>query len=286
MPVGAAVGERRLAVATTRAELATARASLGGPVAVVMTMGALHEGHAELLRRAREHAEHVIVTVFVNPLQFGPGEDYDRYPRSFGADREVCRQGGVDVLFAPAPEVVFPGGGPRIHVSAGQLGEILEGVHRPGHFDGVLTVVLTLLELTAAQVALFGEKDYQQLTLVRAMVADFALPVRLVAVPTVREPDGLARSSRNAYLVAAERAVAPTLHRALRAGAAAAGEGRPVLAAARAVLERAPAIGVEYLELTDPQLASPPAVGPARLLVAARLGSTRLIDNIAVELVG
>ncbi len=275
---------RELTVVTTAAELARARAALTGPVGVVMTMGALHEGHAELLRRARAEAEHVIVTIFVNPLQFGPAEDLSRYPRTLDADLALCRAVGVDVVFAPGPEEMYPNGVPRVRVDPGPLATVLEGASRPGHFDGVLTVVLKLLHLTGADVAFFGEKDFQQLTLIRAMVADLDVPVRIVGVPTVRDADGLARSSRNRYLSPDQRQAALTLSRALRAGAAAAGPADAVLAAAGAVIARTGSgVELDYLELTDPWLGPAPERGPARLLIAARVGPTRLIDNISVE---
>ena len=267
---------------TTRAELASARAALSGQVGVVMTMGALHDGHAALLRAARAECDHVVATIFVNPLQFGPNEDFDRYPRTVEADLTVLRECGTDLVFLPNVAEMYPTGQPRVTVSAGPLGTVLEGAHRPGHFDGVLTVVLKLLNLTRPDVAYFGEKDYQQLTLIRAMVAEVNVPTTIRAVPTVREPDGLALSSRNRYLSDSERQAALALSRALRAGVAAAGHGPDaVLAAARSELT---GIEVDYLALTDPDLGPPPPRGPARLLVAARFGSTRLIDNMALTL--
>lgn len=185
---------------------------------VVMTMGALHEGHAALVRAARRRlgaAGRLIVTVYVNPLQFGPGEDFDRYPRTLDADLRVAREAGADVVFAPHDAVVYPGGKPRVRVSAGPMADRLEGAARPGHFDGVLTVVAKLLHLTAPECAFFGEKDAQQLALIRRMVTDLSFPVDVVAVPTVREEDGLALSSRNRYLSPAERTTALYLSRAL-----------------------------------------------------------------------
>jgi pantoate--beta-alanine ligase len=210
-------------VARTRAELMAARQGMdGGEVAVVMTLGALHEGHATLIRRARERAAHVVVTIFLNPLQFGHGEDLSRYPRTIDSDLAICRREGVDVVFAPTPDVVYPTGEPAVRVSAGHLGEVLEGHSRPGHFDGVLTVVGKLLHLTSATLAFFGQKDAQQLLLIQRMVEDLDFPVEVVAVPTVREPDGLAMSSRNTYLTASDWEAALSLSRSLRAGAAAA----------------------------------------------------------------
>ena len=266
-------------VATTRAELAGARAQAVGPVGVVMTMGALHEGHASLLRAARERAGTVLMTLFVNPLQFGPNEDFDRYPRTLEKDLEVARTEGVDIVFAPSRDVMYPGGEPSVRVNPGPLGRVLEGESRPGFFDGVLTVVLKLLNLTRPDLAFFGEKDFQQLTLIRAMVRDTDLPVEIVGVPTVREPDGLALSSRNRYLAAGEREAALTLSRALRAGQAAAQRGEDPLVAAKAVVLGAPEAKLDYLAVTDPLLGPAPAHGPARMLVAAWVGATRLIDN-------
>src|SRR5947209_11092294 len=192
------------AVARTREELIALRAALPGRVAVVMTMGALHEGHAELMRAARRSADHVVVTVFVNPLQFGAGEDLDRYPRTWEADLQVCAHENVDVVFAPSEQEMYPHGRPTVRVAAGPVADRLEGSSRPGHFDGVLTVVSKLLHLTQPSVAVFGEKDAQQLALIRLMVRDLDLPVRVLSVPTVREPDGLALSSRNRYLTRSE----------------------------------------------------------------------------------
>ena len=268
-------------VATTRAELAAARDKAEGTVGVVLTMGALHEGHEALIRAARARADHVLVTIFVNPLQFGPNEDFDRYPRTLDRDLAICAREGVDVVFAPDRAQMYPGGEPAIRVNPGPLGEILEGASRPGFFHGVLTVVLKLFHLTRPDLTFFGEKDYQQLALVRRMVRDTDLPVEVVGVPTVREADGLALSSRNRYLSARERQAALALSAALRAGAAAApGGADAVLRAARAELPEH-----DYIALTDPDLGPPPAGhGRARLLVAARIGTTRLIDNAPVEL--
>ncbi|MFI7603644.1 pantoate--beta-alanine ligase [Micromonospora sp. NPDC049366] len=273
---------------TTREELAKARGALTGTVGVVMTMGALHEGHETLLRAAREQADHVLVTIFVNPLQFGPNEDFDRYPRTLADDLEVCRRAGADVVFAPGREEMYPGGEPLVRVNPGPHGEELEGQSRPGFFHGVLTVVLKLFQLTRADLAFFGEKDYQQLTLVRRMARDLDVPVRVIGVPTVREPDGLALSSRNRYLSESERTTALSLSAALRAGVEAAEQGQDaggVLAAAhRAFGAGTPGAELDYLVLTDPDLEPGPVSGPARLLVAAWVGATRLIDNTAIVL--
>jgi pantoate--beta-alanine ligase len=274
-------------VAHTRPELAAARDALPGRVGVVMTMGALHEGHAELVRVARTLADRVVVTIFLNPLQFAAGEDLGRYPRTFDADLTLCRREGVDLVFAPGPEVVYPDGDPMVRVDAGWLGDVLEGESRPGHFSGVLTVVAKLFQLTRADVALFGEKDAQQLALIRAMVRDLDLPVRVVGVPTIREPDGLALSSRNTYLTPADRVVALSLSAALRAGAAHSARGpEAVLAAASEVLSDVGGLGVDYLCLIDDETWQPATATTtaARLLVAARLGTTRLIDNVPIDL--
>jgi pantoate--beta-alanine ligase len=275
-------------VARSRAELDDV---LRGPrerretIGLVPTMGALHRGHAQLVREATERAGTVVVSVFVNPLQFGPGEDLDRYPRTFDADLEVCREHGADVVFAPAVEDVYPGGDPQVTVDPGRLGTVLEGATRPGHYRGVLTVVAKLFGLARPDVAVFGQKDYQQLVLIRRMSEDLCMGVDVVGAETVRDDDGLALSSRNAYLDDARRQDALALSRALLAGAAAGPSGvARVLADAAAVLDEAGGVDVDYLALTAPDLGEPTETGEARLLVAARVGSTRLIDNTAVRL--
>ena len=311
-------------VATTRAELAAAREKSVAPVVLVPTMGALHDGHRALLRRARElagPAGTVAVSIFVNPLQFGPGEDLDKYPRTLDADLAACDAEGVDLVFAPSVREMYPQE-QLVKVDPGPTGEILEGEFRPGFFHGVLTVVLKLFSLVRPDTAVFGQKDAQQLVLVRRMSADFGLGVEIEAVATVRAADGLALSSRNKYLSAPERAVAPVLYRALAAGAAAAAGGPgAVLAAARAVLD-APGLDgtvlagtvldgtvlagtalddagrplpagtsprVDYLALADERGYAPVRGddldfhGAAVLAVAARVGTTRLIDNVVVN---
>jgi pantoate--beta-alanine ligase len=258
----------------------------GRRIALVPTMGALHEGHRELIRHARRMpgAGVVAVSIFVNPLQFGPNEDLARYPRPLEADVAVCREEGVELLFTPQVTDMYPQGATTT-VDPGPLGGELEGAVRPGHFAGVLTVVAKLFHIVGPDVAFFGEKDYQQLVLVKKMVTDLNFPLAVVGVPTVREPDGLALSSRNVYLSAPQRSVATTLQRALAAGAGVSARGpEAVLAAAREVLEAQPDVAVDYLELRDPDLGPDPQAGRARLLVAARVGTTRLIDNIAVQL--
>jgi pantoate--beta-alanine ligase len=258
----------------------------GRRVALVPTMGALHEGHRELIRHARlaPGASVTAVSIFVNPLQFGAGEDLDRYPRPLEADLEILREEGVELAFTPGVADMYPDGADTT-VSPGALGAELEGAVRPGHFAGVLTVVAKLFHVVAPDVAFFGEKDFQQLVLVKRMARDLAFPTAVVGVPTVREPDGLALSSRNVYLSAEDRPRAATLQRALAAGAGVSARGpQAVLDAARAVLATEPALTVEYLELRDPDLRPGPVSGKARLLVAARLGGTRLIDNVGVQL--
>jgi pantoate--beta-alanine ligase len=269
----------------TRTELAAAREELAGPIGLVPTMGALHAGHRALLDTARGQSGSVVASIFVNPMQFGPAEDLAIYPRSFDEDLAVCEDAGVDVVWAPSVQDVYPGGTPTVQVHPGPLGDQLEGAVRPGHFAGVLTVVAKLFGLVRPAAGFFGEKDYQQLTLVRQMAADLELGVAVAGVPTVREPDGLALSSRNVYLSAEDRQHALALSRALFAGRDAGADGAPAaITAATGVLAAEPGIAVDYLELRGADLGELPEHGPARLLVAARVGSTRLIDNVAVEL--
>ncbi|MFJ8312314.1 MULTISPECIES: pantoate--beta-alanine ligase [unclassified Streptomyces] len=318
------------ALVRTSAELAAP--AKAGRRAVVMTMGALHEGHATLIRTARQLVGadgQLVVTVFVNPLQFGAGEDLERYPRTLDADRAIAERAGADVVFAPSADEVYPGGEPQVRITAGPMGERLEGASRPGHFDGMLTVVAKLLHLTAPDLALYGQKDAQQLALIRRMVRDLNFPVEIVGVPTVREDDGLALSSRNRYLAPAERTAARALSRALfaardrlaaehalhaRAAAGGAVTGRAdaltaigearaaadayavavaapspaaIKAVAQGVLDSAakaePPVTADYLALVDPATfteAPEGFRGEAILAVAARVGTTRLIDNI------
>ena len=267
------------------AEVSRALRHTGRRVMLVPTMGALHDGHLALVRAAKKvPGSVVVVSIFVNPLQFGAGEDLDAYPRPLDDDLEMLSDEGVEVAFTPTASSMYPDG-PRTTVHPGPLGSELEGGSRPTHFAGMLTVVLKLLQIVRPDRAFFGEKDYQQLVLIRQMVDDLNVGVRIVPVPTVREPDGLAMSSRNRYLSAEEREQASALSSALLAARYAAGAGpAAVLDAARAVLDEVPTIRTDYLELRGPWLEPAPAVGPARLLLAARLGATRLLDNVAIDL--
>ena len=275
-------------LASTREELELALDPRRGPVALVPTMGALHTGHAALIDRARGEVGSdapLVVSVFVNPLQFAPGEDLDRYPRTLEADLELCAAHGADLVFAPGPDEVYPGGDPQVTVAPGPLATVLEGASRPTHFAGVLTVVAKLFGLVRPDVAVFGEKDYQQLALIRRMVSDLCMGVQVVGAETVRESDGLALSTRNRFLDVEQRREAVALSRALFAARErAALGGEAVLAAAHAELEAAPGIDLDYLALTSPELGPALPSGPARMLVAARVGSTRLIDNLALTL--
>jgi pantoate--beta-alanine ligase len=267
---------------------ATLRAA-GRKVALVPTMGALHDGHIELIRHARRApgATVPVVSIFVNPTQFGAGEDLDRYPRTLEADLERCRGAGAELVFTPDVSAIYPEGAGQLEISVdpGPLGDQLEGAIRPGHFKGVLTVVAKLLGIVRPQLAYFGEKDYQQLVLIRKMSRLLNLGVDVIGVPTVREPDGLAMSSRNAYLDEGQRRRAVVLSMALTAARDASRHGADaVLDAAHQVLAADPGLAVEYVELRDPELGPAPENGPARLLVAARLGDTRLIDNVGITL--
>jgi pantoate--beta-alanine ligase len=286
-------------VVRTRAELheqLAARRAAGERVGFVPTMGALHEGHASLLRVARDRVGNgpVVASIFVNPLQFGAGEDLDRYPRTFEADLKVCEREGVDIVFAPEVDEVYPRGvvgGGAVTIEPGELATILEGRIRPGHFRGVLTVVAKLFGLVHPDVAVFGQKDYQQLVLIRRMVADLCLGVEIVGAETEREPDGLALSSRNAYLDQEQRHEAAVLNRTLRAAQRAAKHGLPAaLDAARAELRTSTKVDLDYLEVTTPDLDPLPDVPPpgteARIMIAARVGATRLIDNLPLVIGG
>jgi pantoate--beta-alanine ligase len=257
----------------------------GRRVTLVPTMGALHDGHLTLVRAAkRVPGSVVVVSIFVNPLQFGANEDLDKYPKTLDDDLAQLRAEGVEIAFTPTAAQMYPDG-PRTSVQPGPLGAELEGASRPTHFAGVLTVVLKLLQIVRPDRAFFGEKDYQQLVLIRQMVDDLNVDAMIVGVPIVREPDGLAMSSRNRYLTDVEREQAGALSAALLAGMYAASTGTPAaLDAARAVLDEVPAIEVDYLEVRDPALGPAPIEGAARMVLAARLGVTRLLDNIAIDI--
>ena len=279
-------------IARTHAELAAARAELVGPrvesgqvrLGLVPTMGALHDGHAELIGAARAASDVVAVSIFVNPMQFDQPSDLARYPRPVESDLRRCAELGVDLVFLPEAREMYPEGHVGVWVTAGPLADQLEGPNRPGHFDGVLTVVTKLFTAIRPDLAFFGEKDYQQLALIRRMVRDLGFSVEIRGVPTVRDEDGLARSSRNVFLSTDQRRLALSLSAALRAAQKAAGDAQAAMRAASVVLEQAEGVEVEYLELRDPELGPPPTSGPARLLVAARVGPVRLIDNIGIEL--
>ncbi|QNO37651.1 pantoate--beta-alanine ligase [Protaetiibacter sp. SSC-01] len=270
-------------------EIDELRARLAGKqVALVPTMGALHDGHLALVDRAAELADTVVVSIFVNPLQFGPSEDLEKYPRDLEGDLATLEGHGVAYVFAPTPAEMYPDGKPQTTLRGGGVAEILEGRSRPGHFDGMLTVVAKLFGIVRPHVAVFGQKDAQQLFLVQRMVRDLDMLVRIEPVDTVREPDGLAISSRNRYLSPEERAAAPALHRALEAAASAGDRGiDAVLAAAQSVLMGEELVTVDYLKVVDPRTFQPVPDdyrGPARALIAAQVGSTRLIDNDALYL--
>ena len=271
-------------IARTREEL---RAATSGTVALVPTMGALHAGHLSLMEHVRPLADTVVTSIFVNPTQFAPDEDFDEYPRTFDVDIQKCAMAGVDVIFAPTVDLMYPAGlDGTVRVDPGPLGRILEGEHRPVMFRGVLTVVAKLFGLVRPDIAIFGEKDYQQLTLIRLMAEELCLGVEVLGGDTVREEDGLAMSSRNAYLAREERALAASIATALQAGVdAAAGGEDAAIAAARAVLT-GHGIQPDYLVVTDRDLGEARPGEEARMLVAASVGSTRLLDNVAVRVGG
>ena len=273
-------------VEALKAALAELRAG-GGRVALVPTMGALHAGHLALVAEAKRRATHIVASIFVNPTQFGPNEDLSTYPRREASDAKMLDEAGVAILWAPSVEAMYPNG-PEISVRAGPLGDELDGAARPGHFDGVATVVARLFDQVQPDVAVFGEKDYQQLLVIRQMVRDLDFPIDVVGVPTQRDADGLALSSRNTYLTEEERQAARALPRALGEAAAALQAGGDVaetLAAARDKLARAGFDPVDYLELRSADTLVPLDAldADARLLAAARIGRTRLIDNLPVS---
>ncbi|MBV7362892.1 pantoate--beta-alanine ligase [Actinomycetaceae bacterium TAE3-ERU4] len=271
-----------------RAEIEASRSTGDGKVALVMTMGALHEGHLDLVRKAHELAQTVVVSIFVNPLQFAPGEDFEAYPRTLEADLEKIESVGGAIVFAPSAEDVFPAGAPMVTLSAGPLGQILEGKTRPTHFAGVLQIVSKVMNLVQPDYALFGQKDAQQLAIIKQMVRDLDMQLEVVPVPIRREPDGLAMSSRNQYLNPAQREQALALSRALEAGRAAAAETKlpsAVIKAAREYLEGQPGVRLDYVALVDPLSFAPfndGKSGTAVLVLAAWVGATRLIDNALV----
>jgi pantoate--beta-alanine ligase len=272
-------------IETLREAVAALRAE-GGTIAFVPTMGALHAGHMALIAEGRRRASHVVASIFVNPTQFAANEDLSTYPRREATDAKMLEDEGCAILWSPDVETMYPDGF-ETDVRAGRLGEGLDGAARPGHFDGVATVVSRLFDQVRPDIALFGEKDYQQLAVIRQLVRERGLPVEIIGVPTQRDADGLALSSRNAYLTDEERQAARTLPRALGEAAAAirrGGDVDAVLAAARERLAKAGFDPIDYLELCDSETLAPvTAPGrPARLLAAARLGRTRLIDNLEV----
>jgi pantoate--beta-alanine ligase len=270
-------------VAALRQHVAAWRAA-GETVALVPTMGALHAGHLALVARGREFAGRVVASIFVNPTQFGPNDDFGRYPRDEAGDAAKLVAARCDLLYAPGVEAMYPQGFATV-VTAGAIAEGLCGRFRPGHFAGVATVVSKLLLQSACDVACFGEKDYQQLQVIRSVARDLDIPVRIEGVPTVREADGLALSSRNAYLAPAERAIAPALHRVLAETAARVERGETIagaLGSGLAALGRAGFTRIDYLEACEAETLAPltDADRPGRLLAAAWLGRTRLIDNV------
>jgi pantoate--beta-alanine ligase len=273
------------AIAMARKVCDAAR-SAGRTVGLVPTMGAFHDGHASLMRRARDERDHVAVSIFVNPLQFGPGEDLSRYPRDEDRDLSIAGQLGVDVVFAPSVEEMYPTGRPEVTVDPGPLGDRLEGAARPGHFRGVATVVAKLFDVVGPSTAYFGEKDAQQLAVIRRMVRDLSLPVEVQGCPTVREPDGLATSSRNAYLSPEQREAAGCLFLALSEAAQMARSGERDAASLVAAMAReigaTPEARIDYAAVVDDETFEEVSAiaGPARALVAARFGDTRLIDNL------
>ncbi|MGZ5372338.1 MAG: pantoate--beta-alanine ligase [Aeromicrobium sp.] len=272
-------------VARTRADLKSALDG-AGTISLVPTMGALHGGHIQLLKHASALADTLVASIFVNPTQFVPGEDFSTYPRTWDEDLRLCAESGVSVVFAPAVETMYPDGTEGgVTVDPGPLGTVLEGKTRPTHFRGVLTVVSKLLGLLEPEVAVFGEKDYQQLALLRLMVRGLCMNTEVVGCPTVREADGLAMSSRNRYLDHEQRKQAVALSRALNAGLARASDGADaVLGAAHMVIDGAPGIDLDYLVLTNADLGEPVPGHEARLLIEGRVGTTRLIDNTGLTL--
>ena len=285
---GSASGARVVPTIVELRERLAERRAAGASVALVPTMGALHAGHLALVSHARELADVVVVSIFVNPLQFGPSEDLDRYPRTLDADVAALDGLGVEFVFAPTVAEMYPNGPVGTMLTAGRVGSLYEGASRPGHFDGMLTVVGKLLNIVRPDAAVFGQKDAQQVFLVRRMVDDLDVATSIEVVPTVRETDGLALSSRNRFLDPEHRTAALTLSEALRAADAAAPDGlAEVLAEGAAAFGDHDDVVLDYLVVVDPETFLPvadDARGPAVVLVAARVGATRLIDNAAITL--
>lgn len=272
-------------VVKTREELRAALAKLPGRLGLVMTMGALHDGHLSLVKEAKKYADHVMVTVFVNPTQFAPGEDFDKYPRDLDADLKAVAKVGADLVFAPAANEMYPGEA-AVTINPGPTATVLEGKTRPTHFAGVLLVVHKMFNLTGADVAVFGQKDAQQLALIRQMVRDLDMPIQIVGAPIVRGEDGLALSSRNAYLSDVEHQQALALSGALKAGKQASNSGASasqIKQAARSVLENV-GVRIDYVELVDPTTFQSVEAGEAVLALAAYVGNTRLIDNAILKI--
>lgn len=274
-------------IAEARAAVAAARAS-GRRIGFVPTMGALHAGHLSLIERARRDGGYVVVSIFVNPLQFGPGEDYERYPRDEPRDRRLCEEARVDLLFLPGAGEIYPSPA-KVTVCVRELADTLCGPHRPGHFDGVATVVAKLFNIVQPDRAYFGEKDAQQLAIIRRMATDLNFPVEIVGAPTVREVDGLALSSRNAYLSADERRQARSLYAALSAARemvrGGEREAARIVAAMTSTVQDAGPAQIDYISVVDPETLAPleRIDAPALIALAVRIGGTRLIDNLRVD---
>ena len=285
MTVSGTIAELHTRLKATRAQKSA------GTIGLVPTMGALHRGHAALMARARAECDHVVVSIFVNPLQFDRSADLDDYPRRLETDLALCRNHGVDLVFAPSSVDMYQTP-PTTRIDVGRLGHHLCGKHRSGHFDGVGLVALKLFNLVRPNMAYFGEKDAQQLAIVRRIVTDLSVPVRIVGVPTVRDPDGLALSSRNQHLSPAERALAPALHQALEAARGSIARGATdvaaIVAAGLRLVPQVAELRVEYLEVVDPVELQPVDVVSGTVLVAGAIwvGTTRLIDNVLCEPAG
>lgn len=275
-------------VPSLRSEIALARSN-GASVGFVPTMGFLHEGHLSLAEAARKECDLVVMSIFVNPLQFGPGEDFDRYPKDLQRDHDLALEAGVDLLFHPETKEMYPRGEIQTRVEVGTIGEVAEGRYRPGHFAGVATVCTKLFFIVGADIAYFGRKDAQQLAVIRQIVSDLDLPIRIVACETLREPDGLAMSSRNKYLSPKQREQAPALYRGLQAAERLARNGEvrsdSLESAVTQVVTGSPGLELQYVEVVDPDTFErmPEVRGPAIIAAAVFAGQTRLIDNIAID---